>query len=245
MRNAIVCPFNEAEELVITCDNSGGIGLKEADAVQVPYDVVAYYAFRVAIMECIAERANPMSVVLQNFSGEEAWGMLKSGVERGLAELECQDVAITGSTESNFQLKQSALGLVIIGRREKQATPVVVEWGKLSWAVIGSPLVGEEVIAKKAEIAPLSLFQSICKETAAIVVPVGSKGIRAELERLLARNSMIVKDIICDLDVEKSSGPSTCFLVGYRSEAEATLLRDQVSRLFHPLKIEQSVQISK
>lgn len=233
MRNAVVCPFNEAEELVITCDNSGGIGLKEADAVQVPYDVVSYFTFRVAVMECIAERANPMSVVLQNFSGDEAWAMLKSGVERGLAELELSDVAITGSTESNFQLLQSALGLVVIGRREKQSTPVVVEREKLSWAVIGSPLVGEEVMVRKDEIAPLSLFQLICKETAAIVLPVGSKGVRAELERQF----VMVKT--GEVDIEKSAGPSTCFLVGYRSEEEAALLRDQAGVLFHPLQIKR------
>lgn len=232
MRNAIICSFNEQEELVITCDNSGGVGLKEADAVHVPYDVVSYYAFRVAVMECIAERAKPLSVVLQNFSGEEEWRMLTKGVEQGLAELEMLDVAITGSTESNFQLMQSALGLVVIGRRQKQCMPAIVEWHQLHWAVIGSPLVGEEVSMKKDAIAPLSLFQSICNETNAIILPVGSKGIRAELERQFS-----VKLITGEIDMEKSAGPSTCFLVGYRSEEEAFIL-NEAGALFHRLRIE-------
>lgn len=54
MRNAVVIPLNDEESLVITSDNSGGIGTKEQDLVKVPYEVTGYYLFRVAVMECIA-----------------------------------------------------------------------------------------------------------------------------------------------------------------------------------------------
>ena len=43
-----------SETLVLASDNSGGIGLKDMDMVKTPYDVVAYYGFRVAVMEWIA-----------------------------------------------------------------------------------------------------------------------------------------------------------------------------------------------
>ena len=68
-------------------------------------------------MECIAAGGKPFSVVLHNFCGNDSWGELVKGIEKGLKELNLQDVSITGSTESNFHLQQSAIGLVVLGEK--------------------------------------------------------------------------------------------------------------------------------
>src|SRR4051812_37735390 len=115
-RDILVVPMNEWESLVISSDNSGGVGLKEKDIVRTPYEVVAYYGFRVAAMECMAAGGVPLSVVVHNFCGDDSWEALLRGVNRGLAEMGMMTVSITGSTESNFTMLQSALGMVVFGK---------------------------------------------------------------------------------------------------------------------------------
>ena len=153
-------PFHEDGALIIASDNSGAIGLKPGnDLVHVPYETVAYYSFRVAVMECIAAGGDPFSVVLHNFCGNEPWAMLTRGIQKGLVELHLQDVPITGSTESNFSLLQSALGMIVIGKRDRVIPEETILLDQMEFAVIGSPLVGEEVLNKEGEVLPLSLFQ--------------------------------------------------------------------------------------
>ena len=158
-RDITVIALNDSETLVLASDNSGGIGLKDMDMVKTPYDVVAYYGFRVAVMECIASGGAPISVVLHNFCGDEPWKDLVCGIEKGLQELGLTNVPITGSTESNFSLLQSALGMIVIGKRDRVIPEETILLDQMKFAVIGSPLVGEEVLNKEGEVLPLSLFQ--------------------------------------------------------------------------------------
>ena len=72
-RDVTEITLNENEVLVLASDNSGGIGLKDMDMVKTPYDVVAYYGFRVAVMECMASGGAPISVVMHNFCGDDPW----------------------------------------------------------------------------------------------------------------------------------------------------------------------------
>src|SRR3954453_15284758 len=142
MRDIITIPFNNMDSLIIACDNSGAIGKKEQDLVHVPYETVAYFSFRVAVMECIAAGGKPFSVVLHNFCGNDSWGELVKGIEKGLEELNLQDVSITGSTETNFHLQQSAIGLVVLGKKHVNKQNELHFSSHLKFAVIGSPLVG-------------------------------------------------------------------------------------------------------
>ncbi|WP_068677275.1 hypothetical protein [Oceanobacillus sp. Castelsardo] len=225
MRDALLIPFNEQEELVITTDNSGAIGLKEEDAVQVPYEIVSYYSFRVAVVETLASGAMPVSVVLQNFCGNGAWENLITGIRRGLAELGMGNVAITGSTESNFSLSQSAIGVTIIGKRPALNQVKIKTSDSYRVALIGLPLVGEKVIAQEDDVVPLSVVRDICKMRDVQVWPVGSKGILHELKRMVPSfDGGKMKDNI-KLDLEKSGGPSTSILVKYPLEKESELLQ--------------------
>lgn len=236
MRDVAIVHLNENESLVIAADNSGGIGMKDNDHVKVPYDILSYYSFRVAVMECMAAGAKPVSVVMQNFCGDDAWPLLKSGVEKGLYELGINGISITGSTESNFTLLQSALGMVVVGRKARDDDH---DWlqKELGVAVIGFPLVGEEVIHYQERIAPLSLFKWFCeREEVEAVFPVGSKGIMYELQQLFHGREIEEKQVSCSLDLLKSSGPATCFLVVYRPEVEEKLRR-KAGELFHPVKV--------
>ncbi|MFA1821993.1 ATP-binding protein [Virgibacillus oceani] len=236
-RDVAVIPLNDEEELVIATDNSGSTGMREQDVVQVPYDIVSYFNFRVAWMECVAAGAAPFAVVLHNFSGEAAWTQMVKGIQRGMQELEIEDLKITGSTETNFSLMQSAVGMSIIGRRKKGLEEAIYsDMEKMKAAVIGEPLVGNEVIDNKHAIAPLKLFQWFANQRDILsLVPIGSKGILYELEHFFADRPL---RFTTDLDMQKSSGPATCFIVVFK-ESKREKVKEIAADLFHEVTIEQ------
>ena len=196
-RDVTLIALNDSETLVLASDNSGGIGLKDMDMVKTPYDVVAYYGFRVAVMECIASGGAPISVVLHNFCGDEPWKDLVCGIEKGLQELGLTNVPITGSTESNFSLLQSALGMIVIGKRGRVIPEETILLDQMRFAVIGSPLVGNEVLNKEGEVLPLSLFHWLCQLDHVVILPVGSKGILHELKVMLGEGGFCDSSITC------------------------------------------------
>ncbi|WP_338471481.1 ATP-binding protein [Niallia sp. XMNu-256] len=235
-RDVSLVPFSDEAILVIAADNSGGIGLKEQDAVRTPYEVVSYYNFRVAAMECLAAGGQPFSVVIQNFCHEDAWDAVVAGVDKGCTEIGLDDVMVTGSTESNFSLHQSALGMIVMGKRvtSYQEPIVTLEGWKL--AVIGLPLVGNEVLETPENIVPLSLFYELSQLDDVVLLPVGSKGILYELKNMLDDNDLAADQLKCDMDVEKTGGPSTCVLIAFRPELES-LLMEMCEELYHSIEI--------
>ena len=76
MRNAI----DIGDGFIITTDNSGGIGEKVDDVVVVPDRVTAYFAARVALLEQWAAHAEPVAVLIHNFSGSASWENYVQGV---------------------------------------------------------------------------------------------------------------------------------------------------------------------
>jgi hypothetical protein len=223
MRDIITIPLNNQESIIMASDNSGGVGMKAGDHVQVSYETVAYYSFRVAAMECIAAGAVPISVVLHNFCGDHTWNELIKGIQKGLEELGLEKVPITGSTESNFHLQQSAVGLVVLGKRSLIKE---TEWtfsGNLKFAVIGSPLLGNEVIDQADQVVPLSVFWEVTKLEKLIVWPVGSKGILYEMNQMFLNKQFSKEMLNTNLDVIKSSGPATCFIIAFEQDREEEL----------------------
>lgn len=221
MRDALVLPLNEKESLVITTDNSGAIGMKEEDHVKVTYDIVGYFSFRVALMECLAAGARPLTVIIQNFCGDQVWDALVLGVEKGTKELGIDNLQITGSTESNFSLVQSVVGLNVIGLKPNDSGKRSTSLDKI--ALIGLPLVGNEVITCPEQVAPLSLFYQLSLLEDVKVWPVGSKGVWHELKRMgpALAESISSKDI----DLHKSGGPSTSFLLAYPFDKEKEIMK--------------------
>ncbi|OIK14159.1 ATP-binding protein [Bacillus sp. MUM 116] len=237
MRDIVTIPITTREALIIASDNSGAIGMKHEDSVKVPYETVAYYSFRVAAMECIAAGGEPISVVLHNFCGNEPWEELVKGIQTGLGELGLNGVSITGSTESNFSLNQSAVGLIVIGKKVKNSASQVLLSENVNVAIIGMPLVGNEVVEQQYNVAPLSIFQEISRLNEVVILPVGSKGILYEMNQLFSNVVLGKENLRTDVEVLKSSGPSTCFIVVFQ-EGHTEKIRKAAGDYFHPLKIE-------
>lgn len=237
MRDIISLPFGSEETLIIASDNSGAIGMKEQDYVHVPYETVAYFSFRVAAMECIAAGGQPMSVVLHNFCGNEPWDELVRGIQKGLKELGLKDIPITGSSESNFSLHQSAIGLIILGKRTDSKWMDLRYSPQLKFAVIGHPLVGPEVVANAEQIVPLSFFEKVSKLKEVMIWPVGSKGILYELNQIFLDVNFSQEMVSTDVDIIKSSGPATCFIVIYHADHEEKV-KSITGDFFQRLQIE-------
>lgn len=237
MRDVQFLSLDETYELVIAVDNIGGVGLKENDIVNVDYETVGHFGMRVAMLECLATGAQPLSAMIHNFCGDEAWQPLVSGVKQTLRELGIEHISITGSTESNFSLIQSAVGFLAIGKVKKNEKKIAKTPLSAKWAVIGLPLVGADVLKRRDQMAPLSLLQPLIQtEGVYEILPVGSKGIGYEAKMLANMNGMEIKDIQTELDLYASAGPATCWIVTYDPSYESTI-RSIAKNWFHPLVV--------
>lgn len=104
-------------------------------------------------------------------------------------------------------------------------------------AVIGKPLVGEEVIRNSEDVISMQLFQQLINNPAIYeIIPVGSKGIRYEAQELLKSLDLSNSSLLSELDLEKSSGPTTCVLISYDVSKEQSL-RNLIGSHFYQIVI--------
>ncbi|MFD2923722.1 ATPase [Halobacillus naozhouensis] len=228
-------PIEEGRELVIATDNAGGIGSKPNDLVHVSYKTVVESLFRVSFMDCLAWGAAPFAVTISNFVGDEVWDELEQTV-RNLGNSLGYSLTITGSTESNMEMSQSAISLSMLGWVDPAEKRISISPEMCGVAMIGEPLVGEDVLSHPERIAPLELFQTITKqEWVYEILPVGSKGIQHCVRELEKRNRWGKTDLSIPFDVRASGGPSTSFIVTYDQNCRQDLLSltGKYTTLFH------------
>lgn len=202
MRNAL-----QVGNLIVTTDNAGGIGEKKDDLVFVQDEVTARFATRVALLEQWTAYAEPTAILIHNFSGEKSWDNYVRGVTDIFRDICIEVPQISGSTETNMPLNQSAIAVTMIGRKTREPRDE-----NLSWFTYGAPLVGEEVIEQAEKIASLpQIHEAIKKGLIEKIWPVGSHGILYEVQRMTKSSTTTVKSIY---DLSKSAGPSTVVLIG-------------------------------
>jgi hypothetical protein len=202
MRNAI----DIGNGFIVTTDNSGGIGEKPQDIVAVPNRLTAYFAARVALLEQWASYAEPVTILIHNFSGSESWGNYVTGVTDLFHEVGLEVPAISGSSETNMDLVQSAMAVTMIGKKAEAPTNE-----KFSWFIYGTPLVGNEVRERAEDIASVALIYEAMKSGIVHQIwPVGSSGILEEV-RLLTGNKQARVETV--LDTAKSAGPATVVIL--------------------------------
>lgn len=198
MRNAI-----EVNDLIVTIDNSGCIGSKDLDAVQVPDEITAYFIARTAILEQFCAGAKPIQLLMANFSGDAIWATYEQGFQRAFDEMKLAMPPLTGSSESNFQALQSAVSLTIIGQKMFQRS-----LQDCAYFVVGEPLVGNDVLSNPHKVAKLNeLYECLLDKTITAIWPTGSKGIAAEIERFIG------KGYTSNVELHTSAGPSCAVLV--------------------------------
>lgn len=225
--------LNSEDMLVIACDSCGGVGDKEKDIVKVKPEIVGYYTAQVALMEVLAIGAKPM-VLVNNLSVEMAntGKEILKGINKVLASLNLErDIIITGSTEENFPMCQTAMGVTVIGNVHKSTwtLPKTIE-GNLA-VVVGIPKVGEEVLLDfgRETISVSVLEELVRNKNVNEIVPVGSKGILYELSEMAETNGLHYVLIgTADIDLTKSAGPSTCAIISINQE-DLHQLKEEIS----------------
>jgi thiamine monophosphate kinase len=209
-------PWVDGQQLVVGCDSLGGIGPLSNDLVACSAEISGYFTAVVTLAELMAYGAKP-TLVVDNlcFSLEPHGTQAIQGIRRALLEAGVPECPITGSTEENMPVGQTGLGITILGvALEEERSRRIVKPGD-SCYLIGTPYVGEEVLQHLEEIRTikhLTLFQTM--QGTFDLLPVGSKGIRAEMDELSSAHGLEwISEELAEDFISKSAGPATCFLV--------------------------------
>lgn len=216
IRDITVISFDENRYLGIACDSCGGIGLKEHDVVKVSPQIAAYHTGKVVLAELLSLGFKPMIMadglaVEMNNTGKQ----LIDGFNEVLSKLKTTKVHLTGSTEENIKTVQTSMGVTGIGICDKEKLKYKKTINDDICLVIGLPLVGNEVLNNPNNVMDIDDFEKLylcdyIKE----ILPVGSRGIEAELNDLCNYNQINIKiNESFKIDLKKSGGPSCCALV--------------------------------
>lgn len=216
IRDLTVIDFDENRYLGIACDSCGGIGLKEHDVVKATPKLTAYHTGKVVLAELMAMGFTPMIIadglaVEMNDTGRR----LIEGFNEVISKLKSTKVHLTGSTEENIKTVQTSMGVTCIGICDKNKLKYKKTERNDICMLIGLPLVGNDVVNNPDKILDIDDFETLylcdyIKE----MLPVGSRGTKAELEDLCEYNNLKIKyDENISVDLKHSGGPSCSCLI--------------------------------
>jgi hypothetical protein len=189
--------------------------MKDNDLIKASYEVTSYYLARVVLMELISVGAKPLAYTL-NSSFADHWTELREGIENAFKQIGQDNPPHIGSSEKNYPGEQTSIGITILGKIEK----AVEKPSCKDFAVIGIPLVGQELLENETQSVSLEECLALSQDPfIGEMLPVGSRGIRQEFETHFHKG--IESDSTLDLD--KSAGPSSCLIISYLPEAKKRL----------------------
>lgn len=205
----------DGQELVVACDSLGAIGPHAGDVVSCSAEITGYFTAAVALAEILAYGAQPVLVADNLCYSMEPHGKgTIEGIQKALERAGYPLCPITGSTEENMPVMQTAMGITVLGIVPKQGRRHRrVQRGDACF-LVGTPLVGEEVLAELKSIRTLE-YLTLLKEEEGVgdLLPVGSKGVRAEMLELAHTHGLDVHWFAENPVWDRSAGPATCFLV--------------------------------
>lgn len=206
--------------LSAACDSSAGIGALDKDIVKSDGHTVGYYSAFVPLVETIAIGAKPM-LILNTLSvpGDKYGQSIIDGVKQAASEAGLNEDCITGSTEENFAIEFTSVGITVIGDFTGKELPTDIA-EPMDLYLIGLPKVGYEVVQDKHLILTMSSVSTLKSNSQIVdILPVGSKGILSELNEMA--NALYgeyrLNDLI-NIDLNKSAGPATCAIVAVKKE---------------------------
>ncbi len=220
IRDITIIDFDENKYLGIACDSCGGIGYKEHDFVKASPQLTAYHTGKVVLAELMSMGFTPFIIadglaVEMNDTGKQ----LIEGFNEVLSKLSF-NVHLTGSTEENIKTVQTAMGVTCIGLCPKDKLKFNKTKSNDLCLLIGLPMVGNEVLQNPDKILDIDDFEKLFNcDCIKEMLPVGSRGIEAELNDLLNDNGLKFKyENNISIDLKKSGGPSTSCIVTLRIE---------------------------
>lgn len=228
LRDLTLISINDEQMLVIACDSSGAIGNKEMDMVKTTPAIVGYFTCRVPLAEVVAIGAEPISVIntLSVEMNDTGRGIIE-GIKKAIRPLGLpEDIIVTGSTEENFPVCQTGLGVTVVGIVNKNSWQQPTTTTDYLAVVVGLPKVGQEVLEDKERtiISPKVIKELRGMKGIGEIVPVGSKGIIHEIKEVARTNNLsykISEELL--VDINKSAGPATCAVITISNEKYESL----------------------
>jgi len=232
IRDLTLIDFDENKYLGIACDSCGGIGLKEYDVVKVSPQLTAYHTGKVVLAELMSMGFTPMILadglaVEMNDTGRQ----LIEGFNEVLSKLKSIKVHLTGSTEENIKTVQTSMGVTCIGICNKDKLKYKKTEKKDVCMLVGLPLVGNDVVNNPDKILDIDDFEKLflcdyIKE----MLPVGSRGVAAELGDLCEYNNLNIKyEENIAVDLKHSGGPSCSCLLTI-DESHVDIIKNLVNK---------------
>jgi len=217
-RDVLVFALDRHRVMVVGCDSSGGIGPKPMDVVKVDGHILGKFTARVALMEVLSTGAKPICLVNTLCVEPKPTGLkILQGIreEAERAGLKSR-LVITGASEKNVPVRQTGLGVTIIGVAKRSELRVGLSRKKNVVVSVGIPLVGSEVLSgeRKGLVAETKdLLKLLDLDFINEVIPVGSRGILHEAQTI-AKESHLKLQLAQRLkvNVKKSGGPATVIL---------------------------------
>jgi hypothetical protein len=217
-RDVLLFELANSEVMVVGCDSSGGVGPKPLDKIKVDGYILGKFTTRAALMEVLAVGATLVCVVDTLSVEPEPLG---SDILRGIrAEAEKAGLdpklAVTGSTEKNFTVEQTGIGVTVIGTCKRGDLRIGTSLLNDAVVALGVPSVGAEVIQaeKDGKITGVTdVLQLRNLPFVHEIIPVGSTGITHEIETLAHDSKLRFKLAEQEeIDVHKAAGPATVAL---------------------------------
>lgn len=215
-RDVEVVSLDQNQYIVAACDSCGAAGSKEFDVVKVSPYIVGRFTARVALFEITATEAKPLLITVSVASEPDptAKGILE-GVNDELKALDLSGLPVAISSEKNILTKQTGVGISAIGVCQKASLRIATSKPGDKVYCLGLPKVGSEVVTPEdPEIVQGKYIQTLlASQGVHDIIPVGSRGIRGEIELLADHVGCRFKpETDVKIDLDKSAGPSTCLI---------------------------------
>jgi selenophosphate synthetase-related protein len=194
-RDLLVFQLSTGELMVVGCDSAGGIGPKPLDKLKVNGYTLGKFTARVPLMEIMSVGATPVCVVDNlcmelNPTGDEVLeGIRDEAKKAGLDP----KLAVTGSSEKNFSVEQSGIGITVIGLASKKSLRIGTSQPEDLVVSVGNPCVGAEVVSAENNgliCDVVDVLRLLSLDFVHEIIPVGSEGIKHEVD-VLAEGSKL------------------------------------------------------
>ncbi|MCW7076343.1 MAG: ribbon-helix-helix protein, CopG family [Candidatus Syntrophoarchaeum sp.] len=211
-RDLLLLHLKNRQVIALGSTSSGGIGEKAGDKLQIDGRILGKIMARTALIKVIAVGASPITLVGNlsvelNPSGLAIFGGIREE-SRKIKRIEI----LEGHTEENFSTNETGLGITVLGIVEEERLKV----GKIKAGdcviAVGNPKVGREVLEEG--VIELETVLGLSKsERIHELLPVGSGGIRREIEELekIYGIRISLKDNP-RIAIDRSCGPSSVLL---------------------------------
>jgi len=205
------------------------------DMVKADAHTLGRFTTRVALMEVLSTGAKPICLVNTLCVEPKPTGLeIVQGIREEIRQAGLKSrFAITGTSEKNIPVRQTGLGVTVIGIATRNRLRIGLSKKKNIVVSVGIPLVGSEVLSgeRKGLVADTrDLLKLLNLDFLHEVIPVGSHGILHEA-KTIAKESHLKFRLAQrpGVDVRKSAGPATVIL-GTLPERQLPKVHKKISK---------------